>query len=416
VEIPDGKLWLEEDTYQVPYFSVSIDYPEGYRVQDVTLTNRSGLVTDTGLHLPITIMEKGSPDTKRQRNSNPPQGWFPSLDKQYEWQVIENPDNTTTLIITMYPFYYHGENTDVQFYKNYSFAIDYISSDVEITSLITDKAAYPQGNPVQLHMGINNGGDAQDVIVSTILKRSPSDIIVDSLPLSTLSNLSGYATFSDQWDSTGFDPGYYTVEVTLKDTSGNVLDKKAHMFRLGISSGEAMSLTALPTSFDPGDTIALAMDFQNTGTIPITGTAIMKVKDQSGNTVKEFKHPVTNLAATNSITLNDTWDTTTVPGALYTILGYVLFDSKSSEVMTTTISSLSDGDVAPLGNRDGLVNVGDALVALRFALGLETPTPEDIAHGDVAPLDEENKPNPDGVINVGDALVILRKALGIVVF
>jgi len=60
--------------------------------------------------------------------------------------------------------------------------------------------------------------------------------------------------------------------------------------------------------------------------------------------------------------------------------------------------------------------VGDALVALRFALGLETPTPEDIAHGDVAPLDEENKPNPDGVINVGDALVILRKALGIVVF
>jgi hypothetical protein len=82
----------------------------------------------------------------------------------------------------------------------------------------------------------------------------------------------------------------------------------------------------------------------------------------------------------------------------------------------TDPASKADGDVAPLGNRDGTVNVGDALVALRFALGLETPTQEDISHGDVAPVDSENKPNPDGVINVGDALVILRKALGIISF
>jgi hypothetical protein len=74
------------------------------------------------------------------------------------------------------------------------------------------------------------------------------------------------------------------------------------------------------------------------------------------------------------------------------------------------------GDVAPLGNRDGTVNVGDALIALRFALNLETPTQEDMEHGDVAPLDGNGQPNPDGVINVGDALVILRKALGIIWF
>jgi len=39
-----------------------------------------------------------------------------------------------------------------------------------------------------------------------------------------------------------------------------------------------------------------------------------------------------------------------------------------------------------------------------------------MGHGDVAPLDAQNKPDPDGIINVGDALVILRKALGIVSF
>ena len=47
---------------------------------------------------------------------------------------------------------------------------------------------------------------------------------------------------------------------------------------------------------------------------------------------------------------------------------------------------------------------------------LETPTQEDMEHGDIAPLDAQGQPNPDGVINVGDALVILRKALGIVGF
>jgi hypothetical protein len=78
--------------------------------------------------------------------------------------------------------------------------------------------------------------------------------------------------------------------------------------------------------------------------------------------------------------------------------------------------SLYDGDVAPLGNRDTKVNVGDALVALRFALCLEIPTHEDMQHGDVAPLDAHGIPNPDGEITVGDALVILRKALGIIAF
>lgn len=72
------------------------------------------------------------------------------------------------------------------------------------------------------------------------------------------------------------------------------------------------------------------------------------------------------------------------------------------------------GDVAPLGNRDGVVNVGDALVTLRFALTLETYTQEDMEHADIAPLDSYNQPDPDGQITVGDALVVLRIALGLV--
>jgi hypothetical protein len=94
-------------------------------------------------------------------------------------------------------------------------------------------------------------------------------------------------------------------------------------------------------------------------------------------------------------------------------------DTPQSYVQLTGVGTMppqSDGDVAPFGNRDGAVNVGDALVALRFALELETPTQEDMQHGDVAPLDAQGLPNPDGKITVGDALVILRKVLAIIDF
>ena len=98
--------------------------------------------------------------------------------------------------------------------------------------------------------------------------------------------------------------------------------------------------------------------------------------------------------------------------------GNVLYAATSGEGVFRLLLSNgnSDGDIAPLGNSDGTVNVGDALVALRFALGLETALQEDIQHGDVAPLDAGGYPEPDGSITVGDALVILRKALGIISF
>ncbi|MEA3358981.1 MAG: M4 family metallopeptidase [Thermodesulfobacteriota bacterium] len=99
----------------------------------------------------------------------------------------------------------------------------------------------------------------------------------------------------------------------------------------------------------------------------------------------------------------------------------ILSDDPDTPSLTVSLTGIgiipiSDGDVAPLGNRDGTVNVGDALVALRFALNLETPSQEDIQHGDVAPLDASGKPDPDGEITVGDALVILRKALDMIQF
>ena len=65
-----------------------------------------------------------------------------------------------------------------------------------------------------------------------------------------------------------------------------------------------------------------------------------------------------------------------------------------------------DGDLAPVGVYDGLVNVADYLVAQRMALGLIPQTALDIAHGDLQPIGTSAD-----VIDTADVLLILQQVL-----
>ena len=56
-------------------------------------------------------------------------------------------------------------------------------------------------------------------------------------------------------------------------------------------------------------------------------------------------------------------------------------------------------------NGDGSVNASDAILIMRYALGLIELTPEQILAGDM---------NGDGVVNASDAIIVMRKALGII--
>jgi hypothetical protein len=79
---------------------------------------------------------------------------------------------------------------------------------------------------------------------------------------------------------------------------------------------------------------------------------------------------------------------------------------------TVTIGTTGkDGVLVPTPGKTE-PTIADALKALRFAMGNETPTAEEVKHGDVAPL-INGVPHPDGVINLGDAIVILRKVVGL---
>lgn len=71
----------------------------------------------------------------------------------------------------------------------------------------------------------------------------------------------------------------------------------------------------------------------------------------------------------------------------------------------------ANGDV----NNDGNVDVVDLLVATQIALGLKTPTADEMLRGDVAPL-VTGVPSPDGNFDAGDLLLIQRKVFGLVNF
>ncbi|MDL1976063.1 MAG: C25 family cysteine peptidase, partial [Deltaproteobacteria bacterium] len=115
VSIPGGTKILKEDRPEIPVYKIKNDYPQGYKIQNIVMINKSGLQTQTGLNLPITDMRYGA-DSKESATHIKICGWYP--EHEFLWNVNENPDGTTTLIITVFTFYYDECTTDVKFYKN----------------------------------------------------------------------------------------------------------------------------------------------------------------------------------------------------------------------------------------------------------------------------------------------------------
>lgn len=167
-----------------------------------------------------------------------------------------------------------------------------------------------------------------------------------------------------------------------------------------VNEGDTVTLDG-SKSTDPDDGIAAYLWEQTGGpSVSLSSTAAVKptLKAPSGiqnNTSITFKLTVTDYSG-----LKDT--------------AIVIITVRSQ----SAVLYCPDGDIAPLGSPDGLVKVGDALLCMRFALGLEPghPTVNECTHGDVAPLNPNGCPDPNGKMTVADALVILRLALGIIDF
>ncbi len=90
---------------------------------------------------------------------------------------------------------------------------------------------------------------------------------------------------------------------------------------------------------------------------------------------------------------------------------YTFSELTSGEVSNPATVTVSVNHRATGSFVGAAVSMDDALKAIRIAVGLATPTADDLLNGDIAPLQA-----PDGEITAIDALLILKKAVGLASF
>ncbi|MFP3908680.1 MAG: C25 family cysteine peptidase, partial [Archaeoglobaceae archaeon] len=345
VSIPGGYTIVEPGMPLVPYYKVFYHYPQGYQMQDVSMITRENLTTDTGFNISSAIL--GFPGgCCNVLADGETEGWWPMLNKTYEWTVFESPQNTT-LAISIYPFYYHSSG-DIRFYQNYSFNINYTISDTEMTTAVTEKPVYRVGDEVPIEIEFNDGergeipGEGKDIRVNAYVENS-SGQFVDGLPLRTLHEFRGKASYAACWDSSGSNPGRYDLIVELVDTNDTLLDKRIESIMLGIISGEITHFNASPQLFGLGDNIDVNMTLCNTGSVNITGNVTIEII----NSDFEFNQSFTDLLPDECVNFSTIINTSEMPEGSYTIMGYATFNGLTTDPITLLIRSDSDGDGVP---------------------------------------------------------------------
>ena len=99
---------------------------------------------------------------------------------------------------------------------------------------------------------------------------------------------------------------------------------------LGIAAAEIVGLAALPHLFDPGDPPNLSMQARNTGTVPLTGTAILRIEDGDGGPIQTFQQEFGGLAPEGIKAVDVVWDTAGNEANPYRLIGYALYEGTST--------------------------------------------------------------------------------------
>ncbi len=337
VTIPGGQTIAEPNFPVVPMFTVDVPLPVGYRVQEVTLVSRSEPTTVEGLHLFSGIESSDAPGV-RTTSALTEDSWWPT--EPFDWEAVNNPDGTGTLRIHAHAFTYNPTTLQARFYKEYTFQVRYTVSPVEIILIEQGPLGYGTGQETAASLWVQNSGQPQDAVVSATVRRDTPGSEAHGLLLRTLKDLQGLAFFPIRWDTDGFEPGQYLVQVDLHAPDGDLLDRAMTTVQLGTVSAQATNLKATPASVNPGDQVNLSLDFKNTGTVPITGTAIIQVlsfaKHETVATIRKSTGPVAPGAST---TISATWSVPPDGLGLYKFAARVLYNARSTDPLVAVVSS-----------------------------------------------------------------------------
>jgi len=191
---------------------------------------------------------------------------------------------------------------------------------------------------VGVDLQVQNDDPALDVVVEAEIQ-DPAGGVVSGLLLRTLHGLGGPITFAPAWDSTGTPAGDYRVVVTLRDAEGGTLDQDEVDFRLGAVEGEA-ALTVDPDTFAAGPHFDIELAFSNTGSVPITGTAVVEVYAADAvEATGVMTAALENVLPGATATFPTTWDATGLPEQDYRVQGQVKYDGRATPMAVVDLAS-----------------------------------------------------------------------------
>jgi len=243
---------------------------------------------------------------------------------------------------------------------------------------------------VQLQWDANTEPDLSGYKVYYNIEPFP---LADSVPLDvnnqTTATINGLDPYQD-----------YYFAVTAYNTAG---------LESSFSNIVSVPAQASPPATDVIDLIAPTVSLTSpvnydllSGTVTLRAAA----SDNVAVSMVEFYINGTLRYASNFAPYNYNWETVEGLNGTYTLRA-IAYDnaahSTQSSAVTVTVSNS-----APVTT--GLT-IADALLALKIGAGKVTPTPEQIARLDVAPVIQSYS-TPDGKIDTGDAIVILSIVVG----
>ena len=338
VELPGGDNMTDNGGYPVPVWITTVAYRSGTSVQDVQLETRKNPVAYSGLSLPVV---EGIHVDDLQTGSgaaSTTEGWYPEMEQIFDWSVEEGDDGSTTLEIVIFPFYYHADTGDALFYRYFRFTVDTFDTPVQIDSLDAAESSYEPGDAVNLVTVVSNGERARDVILQPSVRDMYTNDVLGGLPLMTLHDLAGTATVDLTWDTRPYAAGDYMIVVEIFDTRGLLLDKTATDVRLGTTGAELTQFTADRETFVPGDQVDLSVRVANTGTVPITGTAVFLLHASGSLSITQMiTAPINGLAPGATRNGNVTWDTTDAEAISYRVQAFFKFFGQTTEPMVLTL-------------------------------------------------------------------------------
>jgi hypothetical protein len=228
------------------------------------------------------------------------------------------------------------------------------------------------------------------VVLAAVVTQEGSSQMALALPLRTLSSLQGPAVYSESFTTAGLTPGYYRIDVQMTDKSGTILDTQTTTFRLGSPSLETTGLTAVPDWVRADSPVV-----RNTGPVPVSGTAVIRILGPEGDSVAIFEHPFVGLEPAASLVVGTQWDPSGIWGNAFQILAQVLYDGNATVPLVREIGRCGGGLFPADITRDCYVDMRD-LAALALAW-----MRDDCGAGR-CPADIEL----NGTIDLGDALVL----------